>query len=130
LLSGALVLATSWTPWIPRFADPGTIRARNFRQHPIIAGVLDDAALVLLDLRIDRLTEMRLEPFVRPFLVGAHQTRIVGHIGGEDRGETAGRGHDDSPPFFEAFGGEPLVTIIHDIECLKRRPKRSTFWSV
>src|SRR6516164_3496588 len=32
---------------------------------------------------------MCLEKFVRPLLVGAHQTRIACHIGGEDRGETA-----------------------------------------
>jgi hypothetical protein len=42
-----------------------------------------------LDLRIDQLTEMCLEKFVRSLLVRAHQTRIACHIGGEDRGETA-----------------------------------------
>jgi len=36
---------------------------------------------------------MRLEPFVRALLVRTHQARIAWHIGGEDRGETAGRGH-------------------------------------
>jgi hypothetical protein len=30
---------------------------------------------------------------VGPFLIRAHQARIAGHIGGEDRGETADRGH-------------------------------------
>ena len=30
---------------------------------------------------------------MRPFLVGAHQPRVAGHIGGKDRSKTAGRGH-------------------------------------
>jgi hypothetical protein len=56
---------------------------------------------VLLDLRIDELTEMRLEALVRALLVGTHQPRIPRHIGGEDRGETADRGHGcGSPPGF------------------------------
>jgi hypothetical protein len=55
--------------------------ARKFRQHAI-AGILDGAALVLLDLRVDQLTEMRLEALVRVLFVRAHQTRIAGHIGG------------------------------------------------
>ena len=37
--------------------------------------------------------EMRLEPFVRPLLIRAHQARIARHVGGEDRGEAADRGH-------------------------------------
>jgi len=36
---------------------------------------------------------MRLEPFVRPFLISAHQPRVPGNVGGEDRSETADRGH-------------------------------------
>jgi hypothetical protein len=35
---------------------------------------------------------MRFEAFVRAFLIGTHQARIADHIGGEDRGETAGGG--------------------------------------
>jgi hypothetical protein len=35
---------------------------------------------------------MRLEELVSAFLVGTHQARIPHHIGGEDRGETAGSG--------------------------------------
>ena len=42
--------------------------AGEFRKHAV-AGVLDDAAPVLLDLRIDQLAKMRLEAFVRAFLV-------------------------------------------------------------
>jgi hypothetical protein len=72
--------------------------AAKFRQEAI-AGVLYGTAPVLLDLRINQLTEMRLEPFVRPFLVRSHQARIARHIGGEDRGKTACRGHGcGSPP--------------------------------
>ena len=71
--------------------------AGEFRQHAV-AGGLDDPAVMLGDLRIDQLAEMRLEPFVRAFLVGAHQARIARHIGGEDRGKTAGRGHGSGWP--------------------------------
>ena len=51
-----------------------------------------------LSLKVDilvapHLVQMRLEAFVGAFLIGTHQARIAHHIGGEDRGETAGRGH-------------------------------------
>ena len=65
---------------------------RKFRQHSI-AGILNDPAPMLLDLRIDQVPKVRPEPFVRPFLVIAHETRITDHISGEDRSETARRGH-------------------------------------
>ena len=54
-----------------------------------VAGGLDDAAVVLGDLRIEELAAQRLEAFERPFLVRPHQPRIPRHIGGQDRGETA-----------------------------------------
>ena len=69
--------------------------AGEFRQHAV-AGGLDDAAVMLADLRVDEPAQMRLEALVRAFLVRAHQARITHHIGGEDRGKTAGggrRGH-------------------------------------
>jgi hypothetical protein len=69
--------------------------AGEFRQHAV-AGGLDDAAVMLADLRIDHFGEMRLEALMRAFLVRPHQPRIARHIGGEDRGETAGRGHYSS----------------------------------
>ena len=56
-----------------------------------------DAAAVLPDLRVDELAAMRLEAFERPFLVRPHQPRIPRHIGGEDRGKTAGLAHVPSP---------------------------------
>jgi hypothetical protein len=55
--------------------------AREFRQHPV-AGRLDDAAGMLADLRVDELAAMRLEAFVRAFLVRTHQARVARHIGG------------------------------------------------
>ncbi len=66
--------------------------AREFRQQAV-AGVLDDAAPMLADLRVDELAEMRLEALVRAFLVRAHQARVARHIGGEDCGEAADSGH-------------------------------------
>src|SRR5262249_48168614 len=42
--------------------------AREFRQHAV-AGGFDDAAAVFLDLRIDQLAAMGLEPFERAFFV-------------------------------------------------------------
>ena len=41
---------------------------------------------------------MRLEALERTFLVPPHQARIAGHIGGEDRGKSAGRGHRSGSP--------------------------------
>ena len=41
-----------------------------------VAGVLDDPAPVLRDLRVDQLPEMRFEPLVRPFFIRAHQARV------------------------------------------------------
>ena len=62
-----------------------------------VAGGLDDAAPVLGDLRIEELAAQRLEAFERALLVRPHQPRIPRHIGGEDRGETAGLAHVASP---------------------------------
>ena len=61
-------------------------------------GVLGEAdhpslAVVLGDLRIDELMAQRLEAFERALLVRPHPPRIPRHIGGQDRGETAGGGH-------------------------------------
>lgn len=44
------------------------------------------------------LVQMRLEAFMGAFLIGTHQARIANHIGGEDCGETAGRGHSCGIP--------------------------------
>ena len=74
--------------------------AGELDQEPV-AGGFDDAASVLLDLRIAQLAADRLQCGERAFLIHTHQARITRHIGGEDRGETAGRGHGcGSPPGF------------------------------
>ena len=70
--------------------------AGKFHQQAV-AGGLDDAAVVLGDLRIEKLAAQRFEAFERAFLVRPHQPRIPRHIGGEDRGETAGLAHVASP---------------------------------
>jgi hypothetical protein len=41
--------------------------------------------------------QSRLEVFEPTLLVRSHQARIARHIGGEDRGKTAGRSHGGSP---------------------------------
>jgi hypothetical protein len=54
--------------------------------------------------------QSRLEAFEPTLLVGSHQARIARHIGGEDRGKTAGRGHGcGSPPCI----GSSFGAIIH-----------------
>jgi hypothetical protein len=70
----------------------GVHYAGKLGQEPV-AGVLYDPASVLGDLRIDQFAEVGLEPFVRPLLIRAHQPRIPRHVGGQDRGEAADRGH-------------------------------------
>jgi hypothetical protein len=66
--------------------------ARKFGQQAI-AGILDDPAPVFRDLRIDQLPEVSLQPLMGPLLIGPHQARAPCHVGGEDRGEAADRGH-------------------------------------
>src|SRR5262249_16267001 len=58
-----------------------------------IARILDDAAPMLPDLRINHFAEVGLEALVGAFLVSTHQTRIPRDIGGEDGGKTADSGH-------------------------------------
>jgi hypothetical protein len=62
--------------------------AWEFRQHAV-TGVLYSSPAVLFDLRVNKLTAMQLEPFVRSLLIGTHQPRVARDIGGEDRRETA-----------------------------------------
>src|SRR5215471_8869251 len=56
---------------------------------------------------------MGLEPFVRPFLILTHQPRIAGHIGGEDGGETAGRGHGWAGPRVERSDALTVAQPAH-----------------
>src|SRR5215469_17088667 len=81
LRSGRIALSHS-----PLHLDPAADRIHHtgeFREHSI-AGSLDDAPAVLLDLRINQFPEMRSEPRVRAFLVCSHQARITGDISGEN----------------------------------------------
>ena len=54
-----------------------------------VAGRFDDAAAVLLDLRVGKLAPQRLQRGESAFLVRAHQPRIAGDIGGENGGQLA-----------------------------------------
>ena len=70
--------------------------ARELDQQAVAGGFVNTAS-VLGDLRIDELPTQRFEAFQRAFLVRPHQPRISRHIGGKDRGETAGLAHVASP---------------------------------
>jgi hypothetical protein len=94
-LLGNLRLAVGHSPLYLGGTANCVDHAREFGQQPV-AGVLYDTAAVFVDLRIDQFPEVRLEPFVRPLLIRAHQARIPRHVGSEDRGEAADRGHGSS----------------------------------
>jgi hypothetical protein len=49
------------------------------------------------DLRIEQLGPNSLEALESTTLVRPNQPRVARHIGGEDRGETAGLAYDGSP---------------------------------
>jgi peptide/nickel transport system substrate-binding protein len=66
--------------------------SRKLRQEPV-TGVLHYPAAVLGDFRLDQLPEVRHQPFVRPLFICPHQARVPRHVGGENRGEAADRGH-------------------------------------
>jgi hypothetical protein len=68
--------------------------ARKLREHAV-AGVLDDAAAVLVNLRVNQLTEMRFDPFVGAFLISTHESAITGDVRGKNGGQFA----------FDAFRG-------------------------
>jgi hypothetical protein len=96
LLLGHLPLAVNHPALDFYCAANGIHDTGKFRQEAI-AGVLYDPAPMLLDLWIDQLPEMSLEPFVRAFLIDTHQARISRHVGGEDCSEAAGLAHMASP---------------------------------
>jgi hypothetical protein len=73
-------------------APHGVDDAGKFREQAV-AGVLHDPPAVLGDLRMDQFLEVPSEPPVGSLLISAHQARVAGHVGGEDRGEAADRGH-------------------------------------
>src|SRR5439155_14817850 len=67
-------------------AAHGIDDARKLHQHAVTGG-LDDATVVLGDLRIDQFTTDRFQRGEIPFLVLAHQPRVARAIGSEDRRE-------------------------------------------
>jgi hypothetical protein len=71
-------------------AADGVDNTAKFRQQAVTS-VFYRAPLVLTDLWLDQLREMRSQAVVGAFLVRPHQP--ARHIGGKDRGETADRGH-------------------------------------
>jgi hypothetical protein len=54
-----------------------------------VTGGLDDAPVVLLDLRVDQLAAMSLQTRVRSLLVRLRQPAITGDVGGQDRSHPA-----------------------------------------
>src|SRR5437868_2924156 len=59
---------------------------------------------------------MRLDALVRAFLIGAHQARIAHHIGGEDRGKTAGGGRSG-----HCSGGDNFRTELNLLRAARRQ---------
>ena len=53
---------------------------------------------MLANLWIEELAAQRFEALERALLIRPHQPRIPRDIGGEDRGEPAGRGHSSGKP--------------------------------
>jgi hypothetical protein len=62
----------------------------KFREHAVV-GTFDDPPLMLADLGSTSLTKCALKRWWVPSSGVPHQARIARHIGGQDRGETAGR---------------------------------------
>jgi hypothetical protein len=66
--------------------------ARELDQEPV-ARRLHDPPAMFGDLGVHERAAVRLEAFVRALLIRTHQARVPRHIGGEDRGKAADRGH-------------------------------------
>jgi hypothetical protein len=73
-------------------AFDGTDHRAEFDQDPV-AGRVDDPPAMFGNKRVGCHT-MLAKRLRRACLVLAHQQRIASDIGGEDRGKTAGGGHD------------------------------------
>ena len=72
---------------LERAAD-GIDRIAELGQQSV-SGILDDAAAILGDFRIDQADEVLLEARVRALLVEVRQTAIACHIGGQDGGQSS-----------------------------------------
>ena len=66
----------------------GVDHAAELRQQSV-AHQLEDAAVMLCDLRLEQFLAVRPQPFERVSLVPFHEPAIAGYIGGEDGGEMA-----------------------------------------
>jgi hypothetical protein len=80
--------------------------ARELDEQPV-TGSLDDAAVILGDLGVSDVAAQRGQRRVGPFLVRAHQPRVVGDVGHQDRRQ---------PPL------DPLSPGVHD-PMLSRFPR-------
>ena len=69
--------------------------AAELRQQAV-AHQLEDAAVMLVDLRLEQLLAVRAQPLERPGLILLHEPAVADHVGGEDRGEPAF--HAIAPP--------------------------------
>src|SRR6516165_6224725 len=78
-------------------------------EEQAISGGLNDTAPMFLDLGIGQLAAKRLQRGEGPLLVRSHQPRVAGHVGREDRGETA---FDASWPS-SLHGASPVPVILH-----------------
>ena len=88
--------------------------ARKFHQHAVACG-LDDAAVMLADLRIAKLAAMRPQASECPRLIRSHQPRIACDIGSEDRRKTArfSRGYRLARP--SAPVGDEYAPVGHPV---------------
>jgi hypothetical protein len=90
--------------WVVERLSRMTIAERSKRRHPAITPPRSPSTMSYSPVpgftaaSADLLVVIRPEPLVRGFLVRAHQTRVACHIDGQDRGETAGRGHSSGIP--------------------------------
>src|SRR5437660_6800505 len=64
---------------------------------PAASGAINSATAVLLDLGVGKLASQLLQRGECAFLVRTHKPAVPCHVGGEDRGETAGLAHAASP---------------------------------
>src|ERR1700730_13825335 len=91
---------TSWvrrlipnrTPAAPPSAAALPHTAADLHQHAV-AGIFDNAAVMFADLRVQQLAAMRHEAPVRALFIRPHQARVADHVGAQNRGKAAGRGH-------------------------------------
>ena len=98
-LFGHLGLALGHSPLHFHRTPDGVDDARELCKEAV-ASVLYDPAAVLLDLRVDQLAQVGLQPLVGSLLIGAHEARVTRHVGGKNGGQPAfdaSRGQSGAP---------------------------------